>query len=76
MTLDEAMAALDVSAEDDATAVESAFQQRIAALAGQIATAPTPSLREKYQQQVARNTRGPIPFSATASHAAVARHSR
>jgi hypothetical protein len=59
MTCDEAMAALNVSGEDDATAVESVFRQRTAALAGQIAAAPTPSLREKYEQQVARLRQAP-----------------
>jgi formylglycine-generating enzyme required for sulfatase activity len=54
MTYDEAKELLDISGGDDSATVEDAFGQRSAALAGQIASAPTPSLRLMYEQQIAR----------------------
>jgi hypothetical protein len=54
MTYDQAKGLLEVSNAEDAAAVEAAFGQRSGELAQRIASAPTPSLREKYEQQVAR----------------------
>ena len=54
MTRDEAKELLGIPDAEDLTALVRAFEQRSGVLAGQIASAPNPAPREKYQLQAQR----------------------